>query len=626
MRDGVSAFAFVAVTLAPALAWAAPDPWLSGGQDWSYRASVTVTEPGVAPRSAEYVDVLVDFAGGAFTNLPNEVRVADAAGVEIPSLVHHVDVGGGKARVLFARDVAKSGTAKVYVYWGNAGAAAPAYAMPAMKVAFFTGAATYDATYEQPLAASVAGLSLHGKVPVEVSPVVHTAYSTATAEAYRFGLVSLLPAVTGALATSTVYADLGMGAYSSGDSAPGTLFGLTQAPGVTNNTCTIPATTTYVTQDFAPGAALDFPYGTLAVGQDPGSVIEVIGGGAPTGAALLRWDKNHTFPNAKVAAYRGFFFNRYSGFTADATTLLRRMLEYVLQDVRVGVAQGATDVGRKCFADVDKDGFGGASLFTINQVCADAASGVSDNALDCDDTMAAVKPGAAEVCNAIDDDCDGRIDEGGDALCGGAASGKICSQSAKACVDGCGVAGPGTVADAGDASDAATLFDAGDGGVVVAGARNGCPAGLFCSVVADATEGQCTTSCVVDAQCTALLPTKPFCAPGDDAGRVCVACRTDGDCAATPGAPVCSPTSRACVAAPAPDAGPDAAGASSSSSSSSGSPTIIDAPAADGNPVGEGDAGCACDAAGGAGSSAAPLVAVASLAAAFARARRRRER
>ena len=43
------------------------------------------------------------------------------------------------------------------------------------------------------------------------------------------------------------------------------------------------------------------------------------------------------------------------------------------------------------------------------------SDGVTTCAGDCDDGDAAVNPGATEVCNAVDDDCDGSVDEGFDA-------------------------------------------------------------------------------------------------------------------------------------------------------------------------------------------------------------------
>jgi uncharacterized protein (TIGR03382 family) len=42
-------------------------------------------------------------------------------------------------------------------------------------------------------------------------------------------------------------------------------------------------------------------------------------------------------------------------------------------------------------------------------VCAGTA-GYSDNADDCDDTTASVNPAAPEICNRVDDDCDGLVD------------------------------------------------------------------------------------------------------------------------------------------------------------------------------------------------------------------------
>ena len=60
------------------------------------------------------------------------------------------------------------------------------------------------------------------------------------------------------------------------------------------------------------------------------------------------------------------------------------------------------------YADLDFDGYGdaGASLTTCDQ----PTSHVADDT-DCDDTDAAVYPGADEYCNGVDDDCDGAIDE-----------------------------------------------------------------------------------------------------------------------------------------------------------------------------------------------------------------------
>jgi gliding motility-associated-like protein len=61
------------------------------------------------------------------------------------------------------------------------------------------------------------------------------------------------------------------------------------------------------------------------------------------------------------------------------------------------------------FADADGDGFGNPSLSI--QACSQPVGFVPDNT-DCDDTNNAIFPGAAEVCNTLDDNCDTQIDEG----------------------------------------------------------------------------------------------------------------------------------------------------------------------------------------------------------------------
>ena len=65
-------------------------------------------------------------------------------------------------------------------------------------------------------------------------------------------------------------------------------------------------------------------------------------------------------------------------------------------------------VGPLWFADTDNDGFGDPN-FSMN-ACTQP-QGYANNDLDCDDTNFNVKPTGIEVCNGIDDDCDGSIDE-----------------------------------------------------------------------------------------------------------------------------------------------------------------------------------------------------------------------
>ena len=66
------------------------------------------------------------------------------------------------------------------------------------------------------------------------------------------------------------------------------------------------------------------------------------------------------------------------------------------------------------YRDDDRDGFG-AKLSKQIEVCAFDANtppdGYSTNNLDCDDGNNKIYPGAAEICNGIDDNCNGTIDE-----------------------------------------------------------------------------------------------------------------------------------------------------------------------------------------------------------------------
>ena len=75
-------------------------------------------------------------------------------------------------------------------------------------------------------------------------------------------------------------------------------------------------------------------------------------------------------------------------------------------DCSGGVDDGVT---KTVYDDADGDGFGNPDA--AHAVCA-AAEGQVDNGNDCDDADDAVFGGAVEVCDGIDNNCDGQIDEG----------------------------------------------------------------------------------------------------------------------------------------------------------------------------------------------------------------------
>ncbi|MFH1469653.1 MAG: MopE-related protein, partial [Pseudomonadota bacterium] len=60
------------------------------------------------------------------------------------------------------------------------------------------------------------------------------------------------------------------------------------------------------------------------------------------------------------------------------------------------------------YADADADGYGNP---LITDIACSQPTGFVPDATDCDDTDAAVNPGADELCNGVDDDCDGDVDE-----------------------------------------------------------------------------------------------------------------------------------------------------------------------------------------------------------------------
>jgi hypothetical protein len=73
-----------------------------------------------------------------------------------------------------------------------------------------------------------------------------------------------------------------------------------------------------------------------------------------------------------------------------------------------GIADDDPTDGQTFFHDQDGDGYGDPSA--TRQACAEGRGYVADGS-DCDDGARDVHPGAAEICNGADEDCDTLVDE-----------------------------------------------------------------------------------------------------------------------------------------------------------------------------------------------------------------------
>ena len=84
----------------------------------------------------------------------------------------------------------------------------------------------------------------------------------------------------------------------------------------------------------------------------------------------------------------------------------------VTADVDCDDADEAVGAATEWFADVDTDGYGGAS---VGEACVQPAASTAVEG-DCDDAVAAINPEADEVCDGVDNDCDELADDADDSV------------------------------------------------------------------------------------------------------------------------------------------------------------------------------------------------------------------
>lgn len=107
------------------------------------------------------------------------------------------------------------------------------------------------------------------------------------------------------------------------------------------------------------------------------------------------------------------FDARFDGLAGDCGFADASIYPGAPENVDDGVDQdcnGADTI--TCFTDVDGDGHAGASTVHASDGVCDANQNEYPNSTDCNDANNAVSPTAPELCNGVDDNCDGQTDEG----------------------------------------------------------------------------------------------------------------------------------------------------------------------------------------------------------------------
>lgn len=117
-------------------------------------------------------------------------------------------------------------------------------------------------------------------------------------------------------------------------------------------------------------------------------------------------DLDDYFMNMIVADDGGIIFGGYtkSGISGNKTVASNGLNDYWI--IKIDPCSDSVVY----YLDADADGYGNIDSTLLGLYC-EIPEGYSINSMDCNDSDSTIFPGAVEVCNDIDDNCDGLIDE-----------------------------------------------------------------------------------------------------------------------------------------------------------------------------------------------------------------------